>query len=47
MTKTKDEHHKKVKILLIRNDCIGDMVISSGVFREIKKKYPVAFFVFI
>lgn len=30
------------KILVIRNDHIGDVVLSSGIFREIKKKYPNA-----
>ena len=28
------------KILVIRNDHIGDLVLSTPVYREIKKKYP-------
>ena len=28
------------KILVIRNDYIGDLVLSSSVFREIRKEYP-------
>ena len=28
------------KILIIRNDHIGDVVLCSQVYREIKKKYP-------
>jgi len=30
------------KILVIKNDKIGDMVFASGVFREIKKSFPSA-----
>ncbi len=30
------------KILIIRNDHIGDLVLSSAVFRELKKKFPNA-----
>lgn len=30
------------KILIIRNDKIGDLIFSSGIFREIKKKIPSA-----
>ncbi|MFA5173830.1 MAG: glycosyltransferase family 9 protein [Candidatus Pacearchaeota archaeon] len=30
------------KILIIRNDKIGDLIFSSGVFREIKKELPSA-----
>ncbi|MBU0761302.1 MAG: hypothetical protein KJ600_05655 [Nanoarchaeota archaeon] len=40
MIKTSEKVRRPIKIILIRNDCIGDMVISSGVFREIKKKHP-------
>jgi len=32
--------NKTVKILVIRNDKIGDMVMSSCVFRELKKVFP-------
>jgi heptosyltransferase-2 len=28
------------KILIVRNDHIGDFVLSTAVFRELKKKYP-------
>ena len=31
---------KKLKILIIRNDHIGDLVLSTAVFREIKKYLP-------
>jgi len=30
------------KILVIRNDHLGDLILSTQVFREIKKKYPKA-----
>lgn len=30
------------KILVIKNDHIGDMIFYSGIFRELKKKYPNA-----
>lgn len=30
------------KILVIKNDHIGDLVFYSGIFRELKKKYPQA-----
>ena len=32
--------HLQKKILIIRNDHIGDLVLSSAIFREIKKKIP-------
>ncbi|MEA3329272.1 MAG: glycosyltransferase family 9 protein [Nanoarchaeota archaeon] len=31
---------KTKKILIIRNDHIGDLILSSGIFREIKKTIP-------
>lgn len=31
------------KILVLRHDRIGDMVLSSGIFHALKKKYPAAF----
>ena len=30
------------KILIIKNDKIGDMVLSTGIFRELKKNFPKA-----
>lgn len=33
---------KPKKILIIRNDHIGDLVLSTQVFRELKKKFPKA-----
>jgi len=33
---------KPKKILIIKNDKIGDMIFASGVFREIKKYLPLA-----
>ncbi len=33
---------KPKKILVIKNDHIGDMILTTGVFRELKKEYPKA-----
>jgi len=33
-------HQKIKKILIIRNDKIGDLITTTSVFREIKKKIP-------
>ena len=30
------------KILILKNDKIGDMIVSSGFIREIRKAYPQA-----
>ena len=31
---------KPKKILIIRNDHIGDMILTTGIFRELKKEFP-------
>lgn len=38
---------KKIRILIIQTAKIGDMVCSTPVFREIKKKYPDAYLVIL
>src|SRR3989338_9782191 len=35
------------KILIIRNDKIGDLVTSTPVFRELRKNFPIAKIIFI
>ncbi|MEM4260843.1 MAG: glycosyltransferase family 9 protein, partial [Candidatus Woesearchaeota archaeon] len=35
-----ENHRKDKKILIIRNDHIGDLAQDTGIFREIKRAYP-------
>ena len=38
----KYDKNKIKKILVLKNDKIGDMIVSSGFLREIRKAYPKA-----
>ena len=37
------KNHKKIKICIIRNDRMGDMILTLPIIKEIKTKLPNSF----